>query len=214
MLNIKAVSVNIKNVAILQRVNLDVATGHMVGLIGRNGAGKTTLIRAIMGLIPAYHGEIIFEGKDLLKTKAHDRARKSIGYLPEDRRLIPHFTIEENIAVPLWSTKSDDGGDTLHKIYQLIPEIARFKNRQAISLSGGQQKLVALARALACGSKLLLLDEPFEGVAPALAGRLIEVIARLKHQGISVLIAESDDSHSKYLVDKTYIIERGHIKAP
>ena len=211
MFNVTELSVYIQNVPILQEASLQIEEGSMVGLIGRNGAGKTTFIRSIMGLITAHKGQVLFEGENLIKTKSHLRAHKGIGYLPEDRRLIPHFTVEENILVPLWSTKKMHERHRLDWVYELMPEIARFRDRQAMTLSGGQQKLVALGRALICGSRLLLLDEPFEGVAPALAGRLIEVIASLKNERISVLISESDYSHSKHLVDNTYVIERGKI---
>lgn len=211
MLKVSNLSVSIVNVPILQEVNLHIQEAQMVGLIGRNGAGKTTFMRAIMGLIESQEGEIKYQDRDLLTKKSHYRANHDIGYLPEDRRLMAQFTVEENILVPLWATKRVNEAYRLQWIYELIPEIARFKDRQAMTLSGGQQKLVALARALICGTKLLLLDEPFEGVAPALAKRLVEVIVSLKEKDISVLISESDYSHSQSLVDSVYTIERGQI---
>jgi branched-chain amino acid transport system ATP-binding protein len=211
MLKVTQLNVSIQGVSILQNANLHIPAGAMVGLVGRNGAGKTTFMRSVMGLLDANSGEVLFEGTDLLPTPAHSRANNDIGYLPEDRRLIPQFTVEENMMVPLWATKRMDRVDRVQWVYELMPEIARFKDRQAMSLSGGQQKLVALGRALVCGSKLLLLDEPFEGVAPALARRLLEVIATLKQEKISVLISESDYTHSKDLVDDVYSIERGQI---
>jgi branched-chain amino acid transport system ATP-binding protein len=211
MLTVSNLSVSIQNIPILQNVSLNIPEGSMVGLIGRNGAGKTTFMRSVMGLIDAQEGEIKFDQKNLLAKKAHYRANQDIGYLPEDRRLVSHFTVQENILVPLWATKRMHERYRLDWVYELMPEIARFKDRQAMTLSGGQQKLVALARALVCGSRLLLLDEPFEGVAPALASRLMEVIASLKEKQISVLISESDYSHSRNLVDHIYAIERGKI---
>lgn len=211
MLKVENLDVAIQGVPILQKACLHIPAGSMVGLVGRNGAGKTTFMRAVMGLVDAKRGEVLFEGSDLLQTKAHSRAQHKIGYLPEDRRLVPQFTVEENIMVPLWAVKQENYRELLDWVYTLMPEIARFKDRQAMTLSGGQQKLVALARALVCGSKLLLLDEPFEGVAPALARRLIEVIATLKDKQISVLVSESDYTHSKDLVDSVYSIERGKI---
>lgn len=211
MLNVIDLNVSIQGVPILQDANLHIPPGAMVGLVGRNGAGKTTFMRSVMGLLDAKSGKALFEGNDLLAMPAHRRASSDIGYLPEDRRLIPQFTVEENMMVPLWATKRMDQVNRVEWVYDLMPEIARFKERQAMSLSGGQQKLVALGRALICGSKLLLLDEPFEGVAPALARRLLEVIATLKEEKISVLISESDYTHSKDLVDNVYSIERGKI---
>uniref|UniRef100_UPI002620B945 ABC transporter ATP-binding protein n=1 Tax=uncultured Ruegeria sp. TaxID=259304 RepID=UPI002620B945 len=175
MLDIKNVSLSIQRVPILNNVSLEIETGTTCGLIGRNGAGKTTLMRAIMGALPVEQGSIQFNHQDLHTAKAYERAVLGIGYLPEDRRLVPHFTVEENIMVPLWATKNEDH-TRLKWVYDLMPEIGRFADRKAMTLSGGQQKLVALARALVAGSNLLLLDEPFEGVAPALASRLMEVI--------------------------------------
>jgi len=210
MLTIDNVSLSIQRVPILNDVNLNIETSSTCGLIGRNGAGKTTLMRAIMGILPAGKGSIRFEGVDLHNAKAHERAALGVGYLPEDRRLVPHFTVEENILVPLWATNNIDQA-RLKWVYELMPEIGRFAERKALTLSGGQQKLVALARALVAGSNLLLLDEPFEGVAPALAQRLMEVIGNLKAEKLTVLISESDYTHSQNIVDKVYSIERGQV---
>jgi branched-chain amino acid transport system ATP-binding protein len=212
MLTINNLSLSIQKVPILNDIELSIETGQTVGLIGRNGAGKTTLMRAIMGLAELKSGEMYFKETALHKSKAHTRALLGIGYLPEDRRLVPHFTVEENIMVPLWANKNSDF-KRLKWVYELLPEIGRFANRRALTLSGGQQKLVALSRALVVGSDLLLLDEPFEGVAPALAQRLMEVISSLKQENLSVLISESNYSHSEKMVDKVYSIERGSINA-
>ncbi len=211
MLTVNNISLSIQKVPILNNVELSVEKGKTVGLIGRNGAGKTTLMRAIMGLLSPKSGEIFFKQNALHNSSPSSRAILGIGYLPEDRRLVPHFTVEENIMVPLWATKKDKNLDRLKWVYELMPEISRFSDRRALTLSGGQQKLVALARAMVVGSDLLLLDEPFEGVAPALAQRLMEVISQLKEENLSVLISESDYTHSKKVVDKVYSIERGAI---
>ncbi len=212
MLVVKDLSLSIQHVPILRDVSLVIETGTTCGLIGRNGAGKTTLMRAIMGLLSTEGGTIQFDDTALHRAKAHERAFLGVGYLPEDRRLVPHFTVEENIMVPLWATNNKDL-NRLRWVYELIPEIGRFAERKALTLSGGQQKLVALARALVSGTNLLLLDEPFEGVAPALAQRLMEVISDLKSENLSVLISESDYTHSERVVDKVYSIERGNISA-
>lgn len=210
MLTVSDISLSIQRVPILRDVSLEIETGTTCGLIGRNGAGKTTLMRSIMGVLPVEKGSIQFNHMDLHTAKAHERAVLGIGYLPEDRRLVPHFTVEENILVSLWATKNTDR-TRLKWVYELMPEIGRFSDRKALTLSGGQQKLVALARALVAGSSLLLLDEPFEGVAPALANRLMEVISNLKSEHLTVLISESDYTHSQKVVDKVYSIERGQI---
>ena len=212
MLELSDVNVSIKRTSILQSVDLHVPSGNVVGLIGRNGAGKTTLMRTVMGFLPVEKGDIRFEDQSLTRLTAHSRARVGIGYMPEDRKLVPTLTVEENILLSFWATKNDALPERLPWVYELIPEVTEFSGRKAMDLSGGQQKLVALARALFCGTKLLLLDEPFEGVAPVLAQRLAEVIADLKEHGQSVLLSESDHVHSAELLDRLYVIERGAVR--
>jgi branched-chain amino acid transport system ATP-binding protein len=211
MLKINNLSVNIEKTPILRDVSLSLPVGTVVGLIGRNGAGKTTLMRTVMGLLPYVSGSAYIAGVDMAKLEPHHRAGMFIGYMPEDRRLIPDLTVEENILVPAWASKIPNYQNRLAWIYKLMPEIAAFSNRRAMQLSGGQQKLVALARALLIGEKLLLLDEPFEGVAPALCHRLLEVLHILKTEGLSVLLSESDYTHSAELVDDVFVLERGQI---
>ena len=209
MLKINNLHVAIGSVVALRGLSLEVADGTMVGLLGRNGAGKTTLLRSVMGHLPPSQGTITFEGEDLSQLPRHARAAMGIGYMPEDRGLVPELTVEENILVPVWAHKTLQQADRLALVYRVLPELLEMRERRALLLSGGQQKLVALARALAVGTRLLLLDEPFEGVAPALSKRLGEVIAGLKGSAVSVLIAQSDLNHSRKLVDAEFVIERG-----
>ena len=211
MLKVSQLDVSIGSVAILRGVSLELPTGAMAGLIGRNGAGKTTLMRSIMGLLKPRGGRVEFDGADLGHVPAHRRAHCGIGYMPEDRRLIPELTVEENILAPAWAVGNRDGRERLRKIYAMIPELEPFAPRKALQLSGGQQKLAALGRALMCGTKLLLLDEPFEGVAPVLAQRIAEVVAALKHEGLSVIVSESDLQHSTRMLDTVFHIERGEV---
>jgi len=213
MLRIEGLDVSIASVGILRGVNMDVPTGKFVGLIGRNGAGKTTLMRSVMGILPPRQGSIRFDGAPLGKTPVHQRARNGIGYMPEDRRLVPSLTVEENVLIPAWSAGVADPRARLADVYKMIPEVEAFSGRKALQLSGGQQKLVALARALMCGTKLLLLDEPFEGVAPVLAKRLADVITGLKQEGLSILLTESDLSHSREMLDALFTIDRGEVSA-
>jgi branched-chain amino acid transport system ATP-binding protein len=163
-----------------------------------------------MGAIPAT-GTAELEHVDLLSLPPYRRAGHGVGYMPEDRRLVPEFTVEENIRLPSWSTKMDGVDQRLEWIFSIMPEVARFSRRRALELSGGQQKMVALARALMAGTRILLLDEPFEGLAPALARRLGEVLANLKTEGVSVLIAESNEVHVFDLLARAYFIERGAV---
>ena len=209
MLKIDAIKVDIQSVQVLRGFSMEVASGSMVGLIGRNGAGKSTTLRAIMGHLPLKAGSIQFDGQDLAALPRHARAALGIGYMPEDRGLVPELTVEENILVPVWASKNLQAAERLEFVYGVLPELKDMRERRALLLSGGQQKLVALARALAIGSRLLLLDEPFEGVAPALSERLSEVIAGFSGSEISVLIAQSDLNHSKNLLSAEIVIERG-----
>ena len=210
MLKVSNLNVSIGPIPIIRDASLAVNEGEMCGLIGRNGAGKTTLLRALMGALPAT-GKAELGHVDLLALPAHCRAGFGVGYMPEDRRLVPEFTVEENIRLPTWSTQVDGVDQRLEWIFTIMPEVARFTKRRALELSGGQQKMVALARALMAGSRILLLDEPFEGLAPALARRLGEVLANLKTEGVSVLIAESNEIHVLDLLARAYFIERGAV---
>jgi branched-chain amino acid transport system ATP-binding protein len=211
MLRLDGVSVSIGAVTILRAVNLDVAAGEFAGLIGRNGAGKTTLLRTIMGLLRPAAGSLEFLERDLAALPTHRRASLGIGYMPEDRRLVPALSAEENILLPAWAGDADDAPARLAQIYQTIPELTALRARRALQLSGGQQKLVALGRAMMAGRKLLLLDEPFEGVAPVLARRLAEVIAGLRQSGLSVILSESSMTHAHGLLDHVFTIDRGAV---
>jgi branched-chain amino acid transport system ATP-binding protein len=209
VLSIAELNVSIASVHILRGVSLELPPGSMTGLIGRNGAGKTTLMKTVMGILKRSSGEITFEGRELLAVPTHARVRLGIGYMPEDRRLIPELTAEENILVPAWAAGLADAQARYARILEYIPELRELGPRRGSALSGGQQKLAALGRALMSGTRLLLLDEPFEGVAPALAQRLAEVVRRLKDAGMTVLLSESDLQHSERLVDRVVSIDRG-----
>ncbi|MEZ5645380.1 MAG: ATP-binding cassette domain-containing protein [Burkholderiaceae bacterium] len=209
MLNIDSVHVSIQSVQALRGFSLNVPTGQMVGLVGRNGAGKTTLLRTIMGHLKTTSGTVTWDGADLSGLQRHERAIRGIGYMPEDRGLVPELTVEENILVPVWVSPTLDPAERLARVYDVLPELRQMRDRKALLLSGGQQKLVALARAVAVGTRLLLLDEPFEGVAPALSQRLSEVIFGLRGSDMSVVIAQSELNHAASMLDQEVVIERG-----
>ena len=211
MLEVNNIDADIGPPQILRSVNLNVTAGSMCGLIGRNGAGKTTVMRTIMGLLTARNGTILLDGEDLVRIDGYKRAHLGIGYMPEDRRLVPQLTTEENILLPVWATKADNSDSRLRWIFQLMPEVEEFRHRRGSELSGGQQKFVAFARALMAGVRLLLLDEPSEGIAPVFAKRMIEILQNLKAEGQAVLVSESNDVHIAHLLDRTFVIERGNI---
>jgi branched-chain amino acid transport system ATP-binding protein len=209
MLELHNLHVQLASAQVLRGLSLSVLPGQMVGLLGRNGAGKTSTMRSIMGHLALQQGRMHFEGQDLSAMPPQARAALGIGYMPEDRGLVPELTVEENMLIPLWVSKTLSPDARLAFVYEVLPELKDMSHRRALLLSGGQQKLVALGRALAVGTRLLLLDEPFEGVAPALSMRLSEVLAQLKGSDLSVLISQSDLNHASGLLDAKVVIERG-----
>lgn len=214
MIRLTQAVVAIQNVDVLRQFSITVAPGSLVGLVGRNGAGKTSVMRTIMGHLPLRAGSLHFGDQDLAALASHERAALGIGYMPEDRGLVPELTVEENICLPLWVSPGLVLAERLKLVYGVLPELLEMRARRALLLSGGQQKLVALARALAVGTRLLLLDEPFEGVAPALSQRLSEVVGKMRGSGLSVLISQSDLNHSRKLLDAEVVIERGANGSP
>jgi len=203
---------------ILHGVSLTVGSGEVVCLVGRNGAGKTTTIESIMGLLPVRAGSIRFHGDDVTRLPAHKRARLGIGYSPEDCGLFPELTVAENLMVGRWlSEASRRGGagagdqEVEERIDAVFPEVRDLAAREGLHLSGGQRKMVAVARAMALSPSLLLLDEAFEGLAPVVVGRFTEAMQKIKAMGISLLMAESNLANASRIADRMYAIDRGEI---
>ena len=213
MLEVDGLRVSIKGFPILRGVTLQVQARGLIGLVGRNGAGKTTTMKGILGLVPVTGGRIALEGIDISKVPSHRRASLGIGYMPEDRRLIGALTVEDNILMPAWATRRTDDRQRLQYICDIMPDVGPLVRRRASTLSGGQQKMVALARAVMTATKLLLLDEAFEGLSPAAGERFAETIQALQREGLAILIAESDDKRLGF-VHTVYTIERGEIVEP
>jgi len=215
MLELSRVDVSISGVRILREVSFTLTLGSTVALIGRNGAGKTTTLRSVMGLI-ASDGVIRMNGQDLADVRASDRAGLGIGYAPEDRRLFSAFTVEENVLMPgqVAGMLPDQLAARRDRVYEILPELRELAPRPAGSVSGGQGKMVALGRALMIGSKLIMLDEPFQGLAPALAQRYAEALHRLRtfDRDVTLLITESNPTLLRSLAERTLIIERGEIQ--
>ena len=213
MLRVEDITVAISAVTILRGLSLAVETGTIVGLVGRNGAGKTTTLRSIMGLIHLSSGWIDLDGNKLDGMSSYARARLGIGYLPEDRRLVGALSVRDNLLIPAQASGVPDHEARLRRIFDLMPELKEWSARRASTLSGGQQKMVALARAFVNGRKLLLLDEPFEGVSTALSRRLAQTIRDFQQaeHGLAVLVAESDLKRAAMLTRRAFVIERGEV---
>ncbi|MEO3470740.1 ATP-binding cassette domain-containing protein [Roseomonas sp. CAU 1739] len=215
MLELNGVSVAIAGVPVLRNVSLSVPAGGRVALIGRNGAGKTTTLRALMGLVAASTGKVMIDGEDETRLPPHHRPRHGIGYAPEERRLFGSFTVEDNMLLPAQVLRLPETeiSQRLARVYGLLPELRDLAPRKAAGLSGGQGKMVALGRALMVGTRAVLLDEPFQGLAPALAMRYAEALKRLRAAlpDVAILITESNPELLRPLVEQTYVIERGEI---
>jgi ABC-type branched-subunit amino acid transport system ATPase component len=215
MLRLASVKVDIAQQPVLRGVSFDVVPARTTVLIGRNGAGKTTTLRSIMGLLPLVGGEIALDGVDLATVAAHERAQHGLGYAPEDRRLIPEFSVEDNLLLPTIALRvaQHQRKARLDEVYALLPELAPLRRRAGGVLSGGQGKMVALGRALMVGTRYLLLDEPFQGLAPALALTYASTLARLRKQRpeLGLLITESTPKLLERITDATLQIERGEV---
>lgn len=217
LLRMAQVVAHIAGARVLREVDFSIAVGETVALIGRNGAGRTSLLRAIMGVLPIDSGTLTFDDADITRAEAHARAFLGIGYAPEERRLIGKFTVLENMLVPAWACKlpSAQIKARLDLIYAVVPELAGLTDRLGGLLSGGQQKMVALGRALMAGTRLVLLDEPFQGLAPALALRYAESLTKLRAErpDLAILITESNPKLLQPMADRTVLIERGELAA-
>jgi branched-chain amino acid transport system ATP-binding protein len=213
VLRVEGITVAISAVTILRGLSVAVETGAIVGLVGRNGAGKTTTLRSIMGLTHLSSGRIDLDGNRLDGMSSYTRARLGIGYLPEDRRLVGTLSVRDNLLIPAQASGVPNYDERLRRICHLMPELKEWSARRAITLSGGQQKLVALARAFVNGRKLLLLDEPFEGLSTALSRRLAQTIREFQQgqHGVAVLVAESDHKRAALLTRRVFVIERGEV---
>jgi branched-chain amino acid transport system ATP-binding protein len=213
MLQLERVRVAIQGADVLRGVSFSVPRGSLVALVGRNGAGKTTTLRSVMGLLALAEGRISVDGGDLAGIAAFQRAQLGIGYLPEDRRLIGQLTVADNLLLPAWAGGRAHALQRLEHVQRMMPEIGALAERRAAQLSGGQQKIAALARALMSAAKLLLLDEPFEGLSPGLGEKLAATICEVQRSGVSVLLAESDVKRVGF-AERIYTIERGQIVQP
>jgi branched-chain amino acid transport system ATP-binding protein len=204
--------VDIETSRILRGISLAVAAGELVCLVGRNGAGKTTTFRAVMGMIRPTSGEIRFDGGDVTGLATYRIAQLGVGYSPEESQVFGDLSVAENIELPTWTRpEGRDARTRIDLAYRIFPQLRQYKARGGKQLSGGERKMVSLARALALDPRLLLLDEPFEGLSPAIIPSIADGIAQVRRLGLGVLIAESNIHHVPDDADRLYVLERGEI---
>jgi branched-chain amino acid transport system ATP-binding protein len=212
MLSVRNLVVDIQGSRILRDISLEVRAGELVCLVGRNGAGKTTIFRTIMGFRAPISGAIDFLDASLVGRKPYEIARRGIGFAPEESEVFGELTVAENIALPTWPQAG--GRNQTERIalaYRVFPNLERYRERGGGQLSGGERKMVSIARALASDPKLLLLDEPTEGLSPTIVPAIIDGIASIRSMGHAILIAESNMHHVPDFADRLCVIERGEV---
>lgn len=192
---------------ILHGVSLDVAEGKITALLGRNGAGKTTTLRSLMGLTPAREGAVRIFGHAVTDWQPYRIAALGVGYVPEGRRIFPNLSVEENLKVPM----ERPGPWTIPRIYELFPRLAQRKSNKGRQLSGGEQEMLAIARALLLNPKLLMLDEPSQGLAPLIVQDVFKVVTSAREQGISVLLVEQNVRAAVEIADRAYVLDDGQV---
>jgi branched-chain amino acid transport system ATP-binding protein len=213
VLNINGISVFYEGLCALKDVNIKLDSGEFIAVVGPNGAGKTTLFKAISGVVPITAGQISYNGQDLSKLQAHERASLGIAHVPEGRQVFPSLSVLENLLTGAQSKKARESWpQTLAFIHTLFPRLAERSEQAAGTLSGGEQQMVAIGRGLASMPQLLMLDEPSMGLAPAVADQIFECIQRIhKEQGISVLLVEQRVGEALESCDRGYVLESGHL---
>ena len=193
---------------ILHGMSFDVKAGEVVTLLGRNGAGKTTTMRAVMGMIGKRQGSVHFEGRELIRLKSDRIARQGLAYCPEERGIFASLNVRENLMLP---PKVKDGGLSIEQIYDLFPNLKERSSSQGTKLSGGEQQMLAIARILRTGAKLLLLDEPTEGLAPVIVQHIGHTIRMLREQGFTILLVEQNFRFAATVADRHYVVEHGKV---
>jgi branched-chain amino acid transport system ATP-binding protein len=212
MLSVQNLAVDILGSPVLRGVTFEVNAGELVCLVGRNGAGKTTSFRTVMGFRRPLAGRIAFNGRDILGLRPFAIARLGIGFAPEESEVFGELTVAENIALPTWTCPGPRTAQArLEEAYRVFPRLEQYRQRGGHALSGGERKMVSIARALALGPKLLLLDEPTEGLSPVIVPSIIDGLAAIRAFGHAVCIAESNIHHVPDFADRLYVIERGEI---
>ncbi|HXG04863.1 MAG TPA: ATP-binding cassette domain-containing protein [Candidatus Binatia bacterium] len=212
MLVVEGLTVDIQGSRILRDVSLEVRPGELACLVGRNGAGKTTALRTVMGYRRPAAGRVLFNGRDLVGLLTHAIAALGIGFAPEESEVFGDLTVAENLALPTWTRPTArPAADRIERAYRVFPRLRGYADRGGTQLSGGERKMLSVARALALDPDLLLLDEPFEGLAPAIVPVIAASIAEITRLGLGILLAESNVHHVPDHADRLYVLERGEI---
>ena len=197
---------------VIQGVSFEVKRGEIVTLMGRNGAGKTSTLRTIMGLVGKCKGRIEFDGEDLLALPSHARYHRGLAYVPEDRRIVPSLSVLENLQLGLLASSSrGDMGAMIDEIAEIFPRLKERLHQEGTSLSGGEQQMLAIARAMMARPRMILLDEPSEGIMPLLVDKMFELFLRMKQQGTTLLLVEQNVERALSISDRAYILEQGQI---
>ena len=211
MLKISGIHAGYGRIPILNGINIDVARGQVVGILGHNGMGKTTLIKTIMGFIGATKGRIELEGKDITHTPSHRRARAGFGYVPQGREIFPRMTVHDNLRFGV-AAAGKANRSTVEEILEQFPRLTPLLDREGGALSGGEQQILAIARCLCAGPKLMFLDEPTEGIQPSIIEQIIELLSDLKRErGLTIVVVEQNLEFIASLSDRVSIIQKGMI---
>jgi len=193
---------------VVHEATLTVDAGEVVALIGRNGAGKTSLLRAVMGLMPRTTGEIVLDGDPIARLPAFVRARRGLGYVPEDRHIFTDLTVRENLLIAF---RRQQGGFDVPELLKIFPNLAEMLERPASQMSGGEQQMLAVARTLAANPRIVLLDEPSEGIAPLVVSSMKESVRAMRNRGVATLLSEQNLAFVSGLADRAALIEQGHV---
>ena len=212
MLQVKGLNAWYDRSHVVQDVSFEVKAGEIVTLMGRNGAGKTTSLRALMGLVAKRSGSVIFDDVELLAAAAHTRFHHGLAYVPEERRIVPGLTVRENLQLGIIASQNRrDEAKMIDEIAEIFPRLKERLSQDATSMSGGEQQMLAIARAMMAKPKMILLDEPSEGIMPILVDEMFALFARMKAQGTTILLVEQNVERALKISDRAYILDQGQV---